>query len=73
MGEKFTKRIMKWGLLRRVALPDKPWSFVNQTHCLFDTLEEACQRATEYNTTHGMPPRYLYKPVEVCLEVEIEE
>lgn len=70
--EKFLKRVMKYGLLRRVALPDKPWSFVNTTDCLFDHLYQAQERATCYNTSEPLPPAYVYKPVEVFLEVEID-
>jgi len=70
---KFTKRIQMWGLLRKVAQPDKPWVFVSHSHCLFNTFKDACQRAIEYNTTGPMPPPYLYKPVDVLLEVEVDD
>jgi hypothetical protein len=71
--EKFTKHMQIWGLLRKVATPDRPWVFVAHTHCLFNTYKEACQRAIEYNTEGDiMPPPYLYKPVEVLLEVEMD-
>jgi len=75
MTETFIKRVGKWGLLRRVAKPNKPWSFVNFASRLYDTEHEACVAAIELNVcgverTH-LP--YLYKPVPVFLTVEIEE
>lgn len=71
MGEKFTKRTMKWGLLQRVAQDDKPWSFVNSTKCLFDDELSAYKKANEWNLARGTPA-YLYKPVEVLIEVEVD-
>ncbi|MCK4818214.1 hypothetical protein KA005_20760 [bacterium] len=71
MGEKFTKRIKIWGLLRRVAKPNKPWDFVNDCGHLFGTEVMALKQAIVFNTIHGTPA-YLYKPVEVFLEVEEE-
>jgi hypothetical protein len=71
MAEKFTKRIQKWGLERRVAKPDKPWAFVNAACYLFDQLVDAHKMASELNTGHGKPA-YLYRPVEVILTVEVD-
>ena len=36
MNEKFTKRVMKWGLLRKAAGPSKPWCFVNFVERLYN-------------------------------------
>ena len=72
MTEKFTKRIMIWGLLRRVAKPDKPWVFINSCRYLFETEEKALRQATEFNIRQATPA-YLYKPVEVYLEVEVDK
>ena len=72
MSEKFTKRVMKWGLLQRVALPDKPWSFVNRGQHIFDDEIDAFRKASHYNTSDGKPA-YLYKPISILLEVEIDK
>ena len=69
--EKFIKCTIKWGLLRRVAEPDRPWIFVDYARHLFDTLEQAYEKASELNTKEGKPA-YLYKPVEVLLEIEVD-
>ena len=71
MNEKLTKRIQIWGLLRRVAKPNKPWNFVNDCGHLFSTELPALKQAVMFNTIHGTPA-YLYKPVEVYLEVEVD-
>ena len=71
MSEKFIRRITKYGLLRRVALPNKPWVLVNFATFLFDTVEQAHAKASELNTMEGTPV-YLYKPVEVYLEVKMD-
>ena len=68
----FTKRTRKYGLLRRAALPDKPWSFVNFARFLFDELHQAHEKAS-YLNTESDTPAYLYKPVEVWLEVEVDD
>jgi len=68
----FTKRTIKWGLLRRVAKEDKPWGFVNQADLLFDSELRAYKQANEFNLSRGTPA-YLYKPVEVLLEVEVAQ
>lgn len=68
----FTKRLMKWGLLCRVALADKPWRLVDSTDYVFDTLEAALAQANEFNTGHGKPA-YLYRPVELLMVAEVPE
>ena len=67
----YTKRLVKWGLLQRVALPDKPWALCIFADSIFDSLEAALARANEYNT-HDGSPAYLYKPVELLVTAEVD-
>ena len=72
MNDKFTKRTIKWGLLRRVARKGSPWNFVDSARHLFDNEKEALQSANDMMVPSGAP-NYLYKPVEVLLEVEVDK
>ena len=66
----FTKRIIKWGLLQRVAKPDKPWSFVNGARWIFDDELYASIAASDL-MFESTPPPYMYKPVEIIISVAI--
>ncbi len=72
MSEKFKKRVMKWGLLSRPASTEGKWNFVNQGRFIFDTLEAALEKSNEFNTNKDIP-NYLYKPIEVLLEIEVDK
>jgi hypothetical protein len=72
MSKKFTKQVVKWGLLRRVAKKDQPWSFVNDCDFVFNSRKQAFNEANELNISDGTPA-YLYKPVVVMLHVEIDK
>ena len=66
------KKPVKWGLLRSPAVKTKLWSFVNDARWLFDTRERALEQANEFNTGSG-EPAYLYRPIRVKLEVDIDD
>ena len=70
-NEKFTKHITKWGLLIRAVLPNAPWDLVSVTD-LFDTYEQALHAAHKFNIAQDIP-LFLYTPVEVLLEVEVDK
>ena len=64
------KKLEKWGLLQRVALPDKPWGLCIFSNSVFDTELAAYKQANEYNT-HDGKPAYLYKPVELLMTAAV--